>query len=216
MKLYSSQVSTNSRRVRVVAAALGLELELVPIDLASPAGRGKLAEVNPNNKVPVLVDGDFLLWESNAINAYLCAKVPGQTLLPSDPRERAEVDRWSYWIASHFAVHIAGLNFERFVKGLMKLGGPNEYAVAYHERLFHQFAKVADDHLAKHAWLANDRVSVADYSFASTLMSAQTAQLPLDAYQRISAFVARIHDRPEWAAASNPGQNERSEARGTK
>ena len=203
MKLYSSQVSSCSRRVRLVAAALGLELEITPIDLASPADRAQLLAVNPNNKVPVLVDADFVLLESNAINTYLCSKVPGQTLLPSEPRERAEVDRWSYWVASHFAVHVAGLNFERFVKGLMKLGAPNEYADAYHERLFHQFAKVADDHLAKHAWLANDRLSVADYSLAATLMSVQTAQLPLAAYQRLTALVARIHDRPEWAAAAS-------------
>jgi glutathione S-transferase len=212
VKLYSSQVSSNSRRVRVVAAALKVELEIVPIDLASPSDRGKLAAVNPNGKVPVLVDGDFVLWESNAINAYLCANVLGQTLLPTGPRERAEVDRWLYWLSSHFAMHVAGLNFERFVKGLMRLGDPNEYAVAYHERLFHQFAKVAEDHLATHAWLANDRLSVADYSLAATLISAQTAKLPLDAYQRITALVARIHDRPEWAAATA----ERSEARGTK
>jgi glutathione S-transferase len=202
VKLYSSQVSSCSRRVRVVAAALKLELEIIPIELANPADRGMLAAINPNNKVPVLVDGDFVLWESNAINAYLCASVPGQTLLPSAPRERAEVDRWLNWLTSHFAVHVAGLNFERFVKGMMRLGDPNEYAVAYHERLFHQFAKVADDHLAKHAWLANDRLSVADYSLAATLISAQTAKLPLDAYQRITALAARIHDRPEWAAAA--------------
>jgi glutathione S-transferase len=202
VKLYSSPVSANSRRVRLVAAALGLDLEIIPIDLANPADRGKLGAVNPNTKVPVLVDGDFVLWESNAINAYLCAKTPGQTLLPAEPRERAEVDRWLYWNATHFAQAVSGLNFERFVKGLMKLGGPDATAVANHERLFHQFAKVADAHLAHHAWLANDRLSVADYALAATLISAKTAQLPLDAYQRIGALLARIQDRPEWAAAA--------------
>jgi glutathione S-transferase len=202
VKLYSSQVSSNSRRVRVVAAALQLELEIIPIDLASSADRGKLAAVNPNNKVPVLVDGDFVLWESNAINAYLCSKVPAQTLLPSAPRERAEVERWLYWNAAHFAQAVAGLNFEHLVKGLMKLGGPDATAVANHERLFAQFAKVVDAHLGQHAWLANDRLSLADYSLVSTLISAQTAKLPLDAYQRITALAARIHDRPEWAAGT--------------
>ncbi len=202
MKLYSSQVSANSRRVRVVAAALQLELEIIPIDLASPADRAQLGAINPNNKVPVLVDGDFVLWEANAINAYLCSKVPDQTLLPSAPRERAEVERWLYWNAAHFAQAVSGLNFEHFVKGLMKLGGPDATAVANHERLFHQFAKVADAHLAKLAWLANDRLSLADYAVVSTLLSAQTAKLPLDAYQQITALVARIHDRPEWAAAA--------------
>ncbi|HEY1550684.1 MAG TPA: glutathione S-transferase family protein [Kofleriaceae bacterium] len=202
MKLYYSHVSANSRRVRVVAAALKLELDIVPIDLANPGERTQLLAINPNNKVPVLVDGDFVLWESNAINSYLCSKVADQTLLPSAPREHAEVVRWLYWNATHFAQAVSGLNFEHFVKGLMKLGGPDDKAVAHHERLFHQFAKVADAHLAKHAWLANDRLSLADYSLVSTLMSAHTAKLPLDAYQQITALVARVHDRPEWAAAA--------------
>jgi glutathione S-transferase len=211
VKLYSSVVSSNSRRVRVVAAALerqlgrplGDGLEIVPIDLASPADRERLTAVNPNTKVPVLVDGDFMLWESNAINAYLCAKAPGQTLMPTEPRELAEVNRWLFWTTAHLSVHVGGLNFERFVKGLIKLGGPDPATVAHHERLFHQFAKVAEAHLAEHAWLANDRLSLADYGLVATLMPAKTAQLPLDAYQRIQALVARIHDRPEWAASAS-------------
>ncbi len=60
-----------------------------------------MAAVNPNTKVPVLVDGDFVLWESSAINAYLCSKAPGQMLLPTDPRELAEVNRWLLWTTAH-------------------------------------------------------------------------------------------------------------------
>jgi glutathione S-transferase len=203
VKLYSSPISTCSRRVRLVAAALELdEIEIISIELASPSDRQKLGAVNPNNKVPVLVDGDFVLWESNAISAYLCAKVPGQTLLPSEARELAEVNRWLFWTTAHLSAHVGGLNFERLVKKLTKLGDPDPTAVAHHERLFRQFAKIADDHLAKHAWLANDRLSVADYGVVATLMSAETAQLPLDDYRHLRALVGRIHDRPEWAASA--------------
>jgi glutathione S-transferase len=200
MKLYSSKVSANSRRVRLSAAVLNIPLEVIEVDLAS-RDRGDLPRLNPNNKVPVLVDGDLTLWESNAIDIYLCERTPGQTLLPADVREKAEVNRWLFWITTHMQVAVSGLNFERLVKGLMGLGGPDANAIAHHERLFNQFAKVADDHLAVHPWLANDRLSLADLSIAAT-MNAPAAKVPVEPYQHFRALLARIHDRPEWVATA--------------
>lgn len=200
MKLYSSNVSSNSRRVRLTAAVLGAPLEIIEVDLAN-RDRSALLAVNPNSKVPVLIDGDLTLWESNAITIYLCDRTPGQTLLPNDLRAKAEVLRWLFWNTAHLQIAVSGLNFERMVKGLMGLGGPDANAVAHHERLFNQFAKVVDDHLAKHTWLANDTLSLADLSVAAT-MNAPTAKLPIDPYRNLQGLLARIHDRPEWAATA--------------
>ena len=58
-----------------------------------------LLPYNPNTKVPVLVDGDFVLWESRAIIAYL-ATGP-RRLYPADPSGAPIVDQWSYWQAIH-------------------------------------------------------------------------------------------------------------------
>jgi glutathione S-transferase len=52
-------------------------------------------------KVPALVDGDFRLWESNAILTYLATKFPATKALPTDPRGRADVDRWLHWQSCH-------------------------------------------------------------------------------------------------------------------
>ena len=52
---------------------------------------------NPNGRVPVLEDGDFVLWESNAIVRYLAAKHSAGKLWPTDPRQRADADRWMDW-----------------------------------------------------------------------------------------------------------------------
>ncbi|MFN4017832.1 MAG: glutathione S-transferase family protein [Reyranella sp.] len=57
---------------------------------------------NPNGLVPVIVDGDFVLWESNTIIRYLATKWRATWLLPDDPRARAEVDRWIDWQATEF------------------------------------------------------------------------------------------------------------------
>ncbi|MFA6068199.1 glutathione S-transferase [Janthinobacterium lividum] len=53
--------------------------------------------LNPNAMVPVLVDGDLVLWESNTICRYLCAQTGRDDLLPSTPRARAEVEKWMDW-----------------------------------------------------------------------------------------------------------------------
>lgn len=57
---------------------------------------------NPNGLVPVIVDGDFVLWESNTILRYLAHKWAARALLPDEPRPRAEVERWIDWQATEF------------------------------------------------------------------------------------------------------------------
>ena len=55
-------------------------------------------KLNPNGKVPTLVDGNVAVWESNTILRYLCAKSPGgEALHPADPAARSQVERWMDW-----------------------------------------------------------------------------------------------------------------------
>jgi glutathione S-transferase len=57
--------------------------------------------MNPNGRVPTLVDGDFVLWESNSVMRYLCmAYGKGSPIYPSAPKARAAVDRWLDWTLS--------------------------------------------------------------------------------------------------------------------
>ena len=66
------------------------------------ADDGPELEQNPNGLVPVIVDGDFVLWESNSIIRYLANKWAAEALLPTEPQPRAEVDRWIDWQATEF------------------------------------------------------------------------------------------------------------------
>ena len=85
--------SINVRKVLWTCAELGLHFEHVESDA------GLLAQ-NPNRMVPVIQDGEFVLWESNAICRYLAGKQPRGTLLPEDPRARARVEQWMDWQAT--------------------------------------------------------------------------------------------------------------------
>ena len=117
MKLYNSPGSPNALRARAAVHALGLDVEIVNVDIAKGENRTpEFLAINPNGKVPALVDGDLHLWESRAINAYLTTKVAGQTLYPADPVRRAIVDQWSYWQAIHLGPSMQKVAFERVMK----------------------------------------------------------------------------------------------------
>src|SRR5208337_2613528 len=115
MKLYGFPFSPNTWKVRAVAVHLGLPLEFALVDLTK--GEQKTPDylaLNPTGRAPVLVDGDFKLWESVAILQYIASKTPN-ALWPNDARARADITRWQSWQLAHFGKEACEpLLFERF------------------------------------------------------------------------------------------------------
>ncbi|MEO8846398.1 MAG: glutathione S-transferase family protein [Kofleriaceae bacterium] len=198
MKLYFHPKSGNSRRVLLVASHLGVPLERVVVDLTKNEQRGTPhLERNPNGRVPVLDDDGFVLWESRAIMQYLADKTPGQTLLPTDPRERAEVNRWLFWCAAHLAPALTIVVLENFVKPLT--GRPTDPAeVARGLQLFAQLAPILETQLAGKTWVAHERVTLADYSLAAGFALAGPARLPLADYPNLRAWFGRVQELDAW------------------
>ncbi|CAG2118814.1 unnamed protein product [Medioppia subpectinata] len=93
--LYYNKFSGPSRAALMTVRQLNIDINLKQLDLS--AGEHMTPEylaINPNHKVPTLVDGEFVLWESRAIMQYLCNRyAPDSTLYPKDPKKRALVDR---------------------------------------------------------------------------------------------------------------------------
>jgi glutathione S-transferase len=199
MRLYYHPCSSNVRRVLLVAAHLGVQLEKVEVDLMSEADRARLVEINPNSKIPVLDDGGFLLWESNAIVQYLCERTPGQALYPQDPAARADVNRWLFWCAQHFSPAVSILTWERLWKGLVGAGEADPVEVAKGEQQFAQFAAVLEGHLSRQAWLSGGAVSLADFSVAAPLMYIERARLPVDLYPHLQKWMETVKKLPAWA-----------------
>lgn len=200
MKIYHFPFSANARKVLITAYQLGLSPELVLVDL--PKGGHRKPEylaLNPNGKVPVLVDEDFVLYESHAIMAYLADKV-GSSLYPKDLRARADVNKWLFWSSSHWGQAIATINFERMVKKF--LGQEADPAqIARGEAMFHDHAKILDAHLATRAWISGDDVTLADLSIGGMLVVAVPAQLPLTPYTNIQKWFARVRELDAWKKA---------------
>ncbi|MEE9158156.1 MAG: glutathione S-transferase family protein, partial [Gammaproteobacteria bacterium] len=181
MKVYHFPPSPNSRRVLAVIYHLGLEAELELVDL--PKGeqmREAFLRLNPNHMIPVLEDGDFVLWESNAIMQYLTSKRPGNALWPSDPKVQANISRWQCWQLGHWGAACGILIYERLVKKMFDLGPPDPAEIAKAEERFHRFADVLNRYLEGRTWLVGDSVTLADFSVGSLLDLTDAAKYPIE------------------------------------
>lgn len=203
MKLYYFPISPNSRRVIAVLHHLGLDCELQVVDLAKGQQMAEdFVKLNPNHMIPTLVDGDFVLWESNAIMQYLCAKVPGNSLLPTDPKALADVNRWQFWQTAHFGRACGVFIFENIIKGALNLGEPDAQELAKGTENFHRFAKVLDEHLVGRDWLVGDHATLADFSVGSFLDLTAIAKYPAEGYQEIARWYAAIEQLPAWQSSA--------------
>lgn len=198
MRLYHNLMSSNARRTLMTAIHLELPVELAEVDLMNMDDRRRLAELNPNVKVPVLADGTFLLWESCAIMQYLAGKAPGQTLYPEAPQARADIDRWMFWCAQHYAPAIGVLTWERAWKGMTGCGEADPLEVARGERELAECAFVLDHHLAGRSWVCGDSLSLADFALAAPMMYSEKVALPLAQYEHLQAWFARVQQLPAW------------------
>jgi len=198
MRLYHNPMSSNARRTLMTAIHLELPVELAEVDLMNMDDRRRLAELNPNVKVPVLADGTFLLWESCAIMQYLAGKAPGQTLYPEAPQARADIDRWMFWCAQHYAPAIGVLTWERAWKGMTGCGEADPLEVARGERELAECAFVLDNHLAGRSWVCGDSLSLADFALAAPMMYSDKVALPLAQYEHLQAWFARVQQLPAW------------------
>lgn len=101
LKVLGRTSSINVRKVLWTCAELGLEPERADWGTGfRNVTEPDFVALNPNAQIPVLIDEDFVLWESNTIIRYLCNRGGGAALYPAEARARAQVDQWIDWQAS--------------------------------------------------------------------------------------------------------------------
>ena len=199
MKLYGFPASPNTWKVRALASYLKVPLEFEFIDLTKGAqfAPAYLA-LNPTGRTPTLVDGDFTLWESDAIMQYVAGK-QATPLWPNDARTRADITRWQSWALAHWGAQACGpLTSENLVKKFLNLGAPDQVAVAKANESFNKEAKVLDGHLAKHKYLVGDALTIADFTVAAPLFHAQGAGMPVAPYANVRGWFERVSALPCW------------------
>ncbi|HET7300836.1 MAG TPA: glutathione S-transferase family protein [Oleiagrimonas sp.] len=206
MKLYYDDV-LSPRRACAVARYLQSPVEFVHIELGK--GEHKTPEylaLNPNGKVPTLVDGTRVLWEADAIMAHLAARADSD-LWPQDGRQ-IEVMRWLSWNLQHFYKHAGALYFEYIIKPRYRMGDLDAQAVEQATENFRTFASVLDKHLEHRRWLVDDTLTIADFAVASPLPDAETAHIPLDEFPAVARWHQRLSELDAWREPYAAAQSE--------
>ena len=199
MKLHVAPPSPRAFKVLAIARQLGLEFELCSVDLVKGEQlRPEFTRLNPNQKMPVLEDDGFVLWESNAIAQYLAAKKPEAGLLPSDARGRADVMRWQFWDSAHWDPACATLVFERLVKQMFGQGDADRAQVEKGEEAVRRFGGVLNQSLSGRRFLSGDRLSIADFSVGSWLNYAAPGGYPIQDFKEINRWYAGLMELPAW------------------
>jgi glutathione S-transferase len=200
IEIYAFPPSPRGFKPMAVANHLGLDWTLHMIDLRK--GEQKTphyAALNPNMRMPTLKDGDYVLWESNAILQYLAGKRPESGLLPRDERARLDVTRWQFWDLAHWDATCAIFAFEYVAKPLVL--GINEVdtaAIAKGTELFNRNAKVLNDQLRGRKFVTGDTLTLADFSLGAAMNLADMAHYPLEPFGEIKRWHANLCALPAW------------------
>ncbi|WP_146655408.1 glutathione S-transferase family protein [Labilithrix luteola] len=196
MKVYWIQAQA-PRRVLALVKHLGIEAEFVHLDLAE-LKKPDYARLNPNMKAPTIVDGDTVLWESNAIMAHLCVKT-GSKMWPADnPEEQIQVMRWLAWNDCHWARAVGDFYFEHIVK--VGFGAaPDRELLKTKVDDARRFGKVLDDHLAGRDYVACRRLTIADFALASMATDWREAEMPFAEFPNVVRWLDGLMRIPAWA-----------------
>jgi glutathione S-transferase len=200
IELFVFPPSPRSFKVMAVARHLGLDHVLRIVDLRKGEQRSpEFAALNPNMRAPALRDGDFVLWESDAILHYLAGQKPESGLIPEDARGRLDMLRWQFWELAHWDPACAVLAYEYVVKPLvMAVGEPDMAEIAKGTEAFHRVAKVLDGQLKGKEFVTGSTLTLADFSLGAALNLAAMAHYPLDPYTEIKRWFNALSALPSW------------------
>ncbi|CCF00650.1 glutathione S-transferase (plasmid) [Sinorhizobium fredii HH103] len=189
MQLYYHPLSGHAHRARLLLSLLGLEHDLVLVDLARREHKQEpFLKLNPFGQVPVLDDGGTIICDSNAILVYL-AKTTGRTdWLPEEPQGAAAVQRWLSVAAGQIAHGPAQARLINVFKAPYR---PEEVIPRSHAIL-----TLIEAALEGRGWIATDRPTIADVALYSYVARAPEGDVDLQPYANIRAWLERIEALP--------------------
>lgn len=150
-------------------------------------------QYNPNAMVPVLIDGDLVLWESNTICRYLCAQYGQGKLLPASPRARAEVEKWMDW-------QLADLNnsWRYAFMSLVRQSPAHQDAAQLSAGIagWNKMMGVLEQQLqTTGAYVCGEQFTLADIVLALSVKRWLMAPMTRPDYPAIAAYHARLADK---------------------
>ena len=193
MKLYYHPLSGHSHRARLIVSLLGVQHDLIEVDLMSGAHKKpEFLALNPFGQVPVLDDDGTVVSDSNAILVYLATKLGRTEWLPKDAEGAAAVQRWLSVAAGEVAFGPAAA---RLVTVFGSKHNPEEVIGRAHGLL-----RNLEAHLTGRDWLVADRPTIADVALYSYVARAPEGNVDLSNYPQVNAFLRRIEALPGFVS----------------
>jgi len=193
VKLYYHPLSGHSHRARLFLSLLGVEHELVEVDLST--GEHKSAaflKLNRFGQVPVLVDGDVTIADSNAILVYVARKLGRSDWLAQTPVGEAVIQRWLSVAAGEIAHGPAAAR-------LITVFGA-KYNAEEKINAAHAVLKLIEEELAERQFMAQPRPTIADVALYSYISRAPEGNVDISGYSNIGSWLRRIEQLPGFVA----------------
>jgi glutathione S-transferase len=194
IKIYGTPRSTAFRCYWFMEEIGGIEYETQSVDFAK--GENKSAEylkLNPNGKVPTMVDGEVVVWESMAICYYLMEKYQALQFVGTTAEEHAEVNQWTFWSA----IHLANA-FEPLVLQTYRKTPDSEMTKMSREQELPRYLSVLEGHLAGKEYMVMNKFTLADIAVMSVVRLVDFVSFDLSSYPNIKSWVARLSEREAY------------------
>ena len=188
MTLYSGTTDLFSQRCRIVLFEKGMDFQVIDVDMYNKPE--DLAAINPDNKVPVLVERDLILYEANIINEYIDERFPHPQLMPADPAMRARARLFLHRFENELYCHISTIE-----QGAQKVADKARKVVGDN---LTQLAPI----FAKHKFMLGDEYSMLDVAIAPLLwrLDYYGIQLGKEAAP-LMKYAERLFSRPAYIEA---------------
>lgn len=208
IKIYGSPASSAGRCFWMLEEA-GVPYEHMPLNMRNKEHKSSdFIKLNPNGKVPVLIDGDLVLWESVAINNYLAEKyVP--SLIPANILDRASMHKWSLWALLELQPPLIDL-FIQF--NFVPEENRNLDLIEKAKAILPSRLAILNSYLKDNVFLAGAAFSVADINMGTVVAIAPLVGESLESYPEIQKWQSRLADRPAFARYMKLHQSRQSKS----
>lgn len=198
IKIYGSPKSS-AGRVYWMLEELGLNYEPVKINMREKEHKSEaFLKLNPNGKIPCLTDGDFVIWESTAINHYLAEKYSPE-LLGSTPETRGLVQQWNIWSMIELQKPIIDILIQ---KVFVPEDKRDHTLIEKSQKSCGPLLTILDTALSNKKYLTGDTFNVADLNMASVVSIASAIEMDISSFKNIKSWMGNIMERPAFQKSS--------------
>ncbi len=193
LKLYDLDRSGNCYKVRLLLAFLALDYERIRVDSTAGETQTKaFKRLNPRGQIPLLMDGDTVIWDSMAILVYLAKHQGRGDWLPEDPLGMTRVMQWLAVSENELLYGLARARFR------VRFNGPFDLEQCHKDA--RPGLDAMEARLEQAHWLAAGHPTIADIACYPYVAMAEEGEFSLQPYTAVRAWLKRFESLPAWVA----------------